>query len=77
MPELSILLQKKFKEAQFDDFSSVKNLRKYIYEATSSFRVSKARGIIAEFNRSRFDAYLFFSRIGSGNLGAKQGDWLL
>jgi CheY-like chemotaxis protein len=64
-------IAKKFKEAQFDDFSSVKNLRKYIYEATSSFRVSKARGIIAEFNRSRFDAYLFFSRIGSGNLGGK------
>jgi CheY-like chemotaxis protein len=64
-------IAKKFKTIRFDDFSSVDSLRKYIYEAIASFRVSKARGIIAEFNRSRFDAYLFFSRIGNGNLGGK------
>ena len=64
-------IAKKFKASQFEDFASTDTLRKYIYEAVSSFRVSKARGIIAEFNRSRFDAYLFFSRIGNGNLGGK------
>lgn len=64
-------IAKKFKAVQFEDFSSVNELRKYIYDAISSFRVSKARGIIAEFDRKRFDAYLFFSRIGNGNLGGK------
>jgi CheY-like chemotaxis protein len=64
-------IARKFKAAQYDSFNSADSLRKYIYEAVSSFRVSKARGIIAEFNRSRFDAYLFFSRIGNGNLGGK------
>lgn len=64
-------IAKKFKEASFDDFSSPDALRKYIYDAVSSFRVSKARGIIAEFDKNRFDDYLFFSRIGDGNLGGK------
>lgn len=64
-------IAKKFKETSFDDFSSADALRKYIYDAVSSFRVSKARGIIAEFDKNRFDDYLFFSRIGDGNLGGK------
>jgi hypothetical protein len=64
-------IAKKFKESQFDDFTSPDALRKYIYDAIGSFRVSKARGIIAEFDKSRFDSYLFFSRIGEGNLGGK------
>jgi CheY-like chemotaxis protein len=64
-------IAKKFKESQFDDFTSPDALRKYIYDAIASFRVSKARGIIAEFDKSRFDDYLFFSRIGDGNLGGK------
>ncbi len=64
-------IAKSFKESYFDDFSSIDKVRKYIYNAIANFRVSKARGIIAEFNRERFDAYLFFSRIGNGNLGGK------
>ncbi len=64
-------IAKSFKESYFDDFSSTEKVRKYIYNAISNFRVNKARGIIAEFNRERFDAYLFFSRIGNGNLGGK------
>ncbi len=64
-------IARKFKELGYDDFKSPEAIRKYIYDAISSFRVSKARGIIAEFDKSRFDDYLFFSRIGDGNLGGK------
>ncbi|MBN2485074.1 MAG: phosphoenolpyruvate synthase [Bacteroidales bacterium] len=64
-------IAQKFKESQYDDFTSPDALRKYIYDAIASFRVSKARGIIAEFDKNRFDDYLFFSRIGDGNLGGK------
>lgn len=64
-------IARKFKEAQYDDFTSPEAIRKYIYDAITSFRVSKARGIIAEFDKTRFDDYLFFSRIGDGNLGGK------
>jgi hypothetical protein len=64
-------IAQKFKEVGFDDFKSADAVRKYIYDAILSFRVSKARGIIAEFDKNRFDDYLFFSRIGDGTLGGK------
>jgi len=64
-------IAKRFKEAQYDDFQNPDEVRKYIYNCITSFRVSKARGIIAEFDRSMFDEYLFFSRIGEGSLGGK------
>jgi hypothetical protein len=64
-------IARRFKEAQFDDFTNPDEVRKYIYESISAFRVSKARGIIAEFDRSKFDEYLFFSRIGQSSLGGK------
>ncbi len=64
-------IAKRFKEAQYDDFPNPDEVRNYIYNCITSFRVSKARGIIAEFDRSKFDEYLFFSRIGEGSLGGK------
>ncbi len=64
-------IAKRFKEAQFDDFKGPDGVRRYIYESITNFRLSKARGIIAEFDRSKFDEYLFFSRIGQGSLGGK------
>lgn len=64
-------IAQKFKTVQQSDFQSIKEIRKFIYDTISSFRVSKARGIIAEFDKGRFDEYLFFSRIGEGSLGGK------
>ncbi|MBN1599935.1 MAG: phosphoenolpyruvate synthase [Bacteroidales bacterium] len=60
-----------FKVFQYDDFKSPDDVRKFIYNTIASFRVNKARGIIAEFNRENFDEYLFFSRIGKASLGGK------
>jgi CheY-like chemotaxis protein len=37
----------------------------------SEFRKSKGRGIIASFDRSRYDEYVTFSRIGQGSVGGK------
>jgi CheY-like chemotaxis protein len=64
-------IAKHFKEAQYDDFGGPEKVRKYIYDSITNFRLNKARGIIAEFDRSKFDEYLFFSRIGAGSLGGK------
>lgn len=64
-------IAKRFKEAKYDDFSNPDEVRNYIYNSIANFRVSKARGVIAEFNRSKFDDYLLFSRIGQGSLGGK------
>jgi len=64
-------IAKKFKERQFEEFRGPEGVRRYIYESITNFRLSKARGIIAEFDSSKFDEYLFFSRIGEGSLGGK------
>ncbi len=64
-------IAKRFKESKYEDFNTPEEVRDFIYNAISSFRTSKARGIIAGFDRSKFDEYLFFSRIGEGSLGGK------
>jgi CheY-like chemotaxis protein len=60
-----------FKPAKLEDFKSLEEVRKYIYRAISSFRTSKAKGVIAEFDRHLYDEYVGFSRIGEGSIGGK------
>ncbi len=60
-----------FKYLSKEDFGNVEEVRSYIYEAISSFRISKGRGIIAEFDRQTYDEYKTFSRIGEGSIGGK------
>ena len=60
-----------FKPARLEDFKSLDDARKYIHKAISSFRSSKAKGVIAEFNKRTFDEYLGFSRMGEGSIGGK------
>ncbi|NVO08964.1 MAG: response regulator [Bacteroidales bacterium] len=54
-----------------NDFRSISELRKFIYQSISSYRLSKGRGIIAKFDRNSFDEYSFFSRIGEESIGGK------
>jgi hypothetical protein len=42
-----------------------------MFDAIASFRLNKARGIIAEFYRESFDEYFTFTRIGEGSIGGK------
>ena len=60
-----------FKPAKPEDFTSLEDARRYIYNAISSYRSSKAKGVIAEFSKRTFDEYLAFSRIGEGSIGGK------
>lgn len=60
-----------FKPAKLEDFKCLDDVRSYIYQAISSFRSSKARGVIAEFDRHVYDEYVGFSRIGEGSIGGK------
>jgi CheY-like chemotaxis protein len=60
-----------FKYLRKEDFRNLEEVRNYIYEAISSFRISKGRGIIAKFDKNSFDEYLSFSRIGEGSIGGK------
>ncbi len=54
-----------------EDFKSLDDMRSYIFESISNFRLSKGRGIIAKFNKEKFDEYLVFSRVGDGSIGGK------
>ncbi len=45
--------------------------RQIIFDAIVSYRRMKNRGVVAVFNRDRFDRYSNFARIGEGSLGGK------
>ncbi len=64
-------LAKVFKDMPFNDFYNLDEARRFMFDAIASFRMNKARGIIAQFYRDRYDEYLMFSRIGEGSLGGK------
>jgi len=60
-----------FKYISKEDFQSVTEMRRFLYVAISSFRLGKGRGVIAKFDKSSFDEYQIFSRIGEGSIGGK------
>ncbi len=60
-----------FKSLTLEDFSDIDEVRRYLYDAIASFRLNKARGVIAQFYRDRYDQYLSFTRIGEGSIGGK------
>jgi hypothetical protein len=60
-----------FKYIRKEDFSSMEDMRRFLYIAISSFRLGKGRGVIAKFDKTSFDEYQTFSRIGEGSIGGK------
>ncbi len=60
-----------FKYLNREDFESMDEMRRFLYVAISSFRQGKGRGVIAKFDKSSFDEYQIFSRIGDGSIGGK------
>ncbi|MBN1340375.1 MAG: phosphoenolpyruvate synthase [Bacteroidales bacterium] len=59
------------RDLRFEDFESLDEIRRFVFDAIASFRLNKARGVIAEFYRESFDEYLTFTRIGNGSIGGK------
>lgn len=53
------------------DFSDSDDTKRFVFDAIATFRLNKARGVIAEFNKNSFDEYLSFTRIGQGSIGGK------
>jgi hypothetical protein len=45
--------------------------KRYLFDAITAFRINKAKGVIADFDRERYDEYLQFARIGEGSIGGK------
>jgi CheY-like chemotaxis protein len=60
-----------FKYIHREDFESMDDMRRFLYVAISSFRLGKGRGVIAKFDKTSFDEYQIFSRIGEGSIGGK------
>ena len=60
-----------FKYIRNEDFQNLDDIRVYLYEAISSYRISKSRGIIAKFDKNSHDSYRIFSRIGDESIGGK------
>ncbi|HSG68337.1 MAG TPA: PEP/pyruvate-binding domain-containing protein [Bacteroidales bacterium] len=64
-------LAERFRDVTLDDFDNLEEVKKYLFDSIGNYRMTKARGVIAEFRRDSFDEYLSLSRIGEGSLGGK------
>ena len=60
-----------FKDVRPGDFTELDDIRRFIFESIAGYRLNKARGIIAQFDRESFDEYVSFTRIGEGSIGGK------
>jgi len=60
-----------FAQLTSEDFEDLDEVRRFLFDTIASFRRTKGRGIIADYNRDSFDEYLIFTRIGDGGLGGK------
>ncbi len=64
-------LSEKLKIRHIDDFKNVEEAKEFIYDSIVSYRINKAKGVIATFNPSSYDKYVKFARIGEGSIGGK------
>ncbi|MFK5957531.1 MAG: PEP/pyruvate-binding domain-containing protein [Lutibacter sp.] len=60
-----------FSKVEYEDFDDAEHIRAFLLKAIKAYRVFRARGVIAKFNKNKYDEYLGFSRIGEGSLGGK------
>ncbi|MDP4280510.1 MAG: PEP/pyruvate-binding domain-containing protein [Bacteroidota bacterium] len=60
-----------FREVSVSEFADVDEAKRYIFDSITAFRINKARGVIADFDREKYDEYLQFARIGQGSIGGK------
>ena len=60
-----------FNEIPVSDFQDMDEAKRYIFDSITAFRINKARGVIADFDRERYDEYFHFARIGEGSIGGK------
>ncbi|MEI6455704.1 MAG: PEP/pyruvate-binding domain-containing protein [bacterium] len=61
-----------FREVSVKEFADdMDEAKRYLFDAITAFRINKAKGVIADFDRERYDEYLQFARIGEGSIGGK------
>ncbi len=61
-----------FREVSAQEFADdMDAAKRYLFDSITAFRINKAKGVIADFDRERYDEYLQFARIGEGSIGGK------
>ncbi len=64
-------LAKHLRPRRASDYKGVEDLRQYLIRAIDDYRWEQSSGVIVDFDRSRFDGSVPFTRVGSGSLGGK------
>jgi len=59
------------KKIDVSDYESIDQARELIFNVIVEYRHMKNEGVVAIFQRDRFDEYASFARIGKGSLGGK------
>lgn len=59
------------KKIDVSDYANMNDARELIYTAIVQYRRMKNTGVVAVFEKDRFDQYSYFARIGNGSLGGK------
>ena len=59
------------KNITWHKYPDVETHRQFIFDAIVAYRHMKNLGVVAVFNKDRFDSYSHFARIGDGSLGGK------
>lgn len=62
---------KNIEVSQFKAENAMDQVRQCVFDAIVSYRRIKNRGVVAVFQKDRFDQYSNFARIGSGSMGGK------
>ncbi len=61
-----------FSTIRREDFgNNTAELRRFIHDAIALYRSAKSRGVVAKFDREKYDKSLIFARIGNGYMGGK------
>lgn len=60
-----------FSKSTISDFESSEDVRQYVLDEISRYRINRGRGVISNFEGDGFDEYSIFSRIGEGSIGGK------
>jgi hypothetical protein len=60
-----------FSNVEYNDFDHPEEIRDFLIKAIKLYRIYQSRGVIAKFDKDKYDEYLGFARIGEGALGGK------
>ena len=60
-----------FSKVEHSDFVEAEQIREFLINSIKAYRIQRSRGVIAKFDKIKYDEYLGFARIGDGHLGGK------